>query len=46
MPLQIYDELEEIDGGEKKSELLVCSRLSAGFNINSNKIGERIREKR
>jgi hypothetical protein len=30
----------------KKSGLLVCSRLSSGCNTNSNKIDERIREKR
>jgi hypothetical protein len=31
---------------EKKSGMSVCSRLSVGYNRNSNKIGERIREKR
>jgi hypothetical protein len=31
---------------EKKNMLLVCSWLSLDCNINSNKNGERIREKR
>jgi hypothetical protein len=30
---------------EKKNELLIYSRLSAGYNINSNKFDERMREK-
>jgi hypothetical protein len=44
---RIYDELEEREmRREKKNELLVFSQLLAGCNINFNKIGERIREKR
>jgi hypothetical protein len=31
---------------EKKNGLLVCSQLSTGYNMDSNKIDERIREKR
>ena len=41
MPRHIYGEVDE---REKKSGLQVCSQLLAGYNMDSNKSGERMRD--